>query len=82
MNAYIMEVLVNIIECYMPIFKLISSIKVFPEEYGNYDTTRKYIIDTIEDVVRNSEKISDFIVKLIYYLDNIILSVYSAWDFG
>ncbi|EGO8466579.1 DotU family type IV/VI secretion system protein, partial [Escherichia coli] len=25
MNAYIMEVLVNIIECYMPIFKLISS---------------------------------------------------------
>ncbi|EFO2416622.1 DotU family type IV/VI secretion system protein, partial [Escherichia coli] len=34
MNAYIMEVLVNIIECYMPIFKLISSIKVFPEEYG------------------------------------------------
>ncbi|EEW0979390.1 DotU family type IV/VI secretion system protein, partial [Escherichia coli] len=22
MNAYIMEVLVNIIECYMPIFKL------------------------------------------------------------
>ncbi len=58
MNAYLMEVLVNIIECYMPIFKLISSIKVFPEEYGNYDTTRKYIVDTIEDVVRNSEKIS------------------------
>ncbi|EFO3888169.1 DotU family type IV/VI secretion system protein, partial [Escherichia coli] len=24
MNAYLMEVLVNIIECYMPIFKLIS----------------------------------------------------------
>lgn len=48
----------NIVECYMPVFKLISSVKVFPEEYGNYDSTRKQIIDTVEDVVRNSEKIS------------------------
>ena len=53
-----MEVLVNIVECYMPVFKLISSVKVFPEEYGDYDSTRKQIIDTVEDVVRNSEKIS------------------------
>lgn len=58
MNIYVMEVLVNIVECYMPVFKLISSVKVFPEEYGDYDSTRKQIIDTIEDVVRNSEKIS------------------------
>ena len=58
MNIYVMEVLVNIVECYMPVFKLISSVKVFPEEYGNYDSTRKQIIDTVEDVVRNSEKIS------------------------
>ncbi len=48
----------NIVECYMPVFKLISSVKVFPEEYGDYDSTRKQIIDTVEDVVRNSEKIS------------------------
>lgn len=48
----------NIVECYMPVFKLISSVKVFPEKYGDYDSTRKHIIDTIEDVVRNSEKIS------------------------
>lgn len=53
-----MEVLVNIVECYMPVFKLISSVKVFPEEYGDYDSTRKHIIDTVEDVVRNSDKIS------------------------
>ncbi|EDA3267927.1 DotU family type IV/VI secretion system protein [Salmonella enterica subsp. enterica serovar Bovismorbificans] len=53
-----MEVLVNILECYMPVFTLISSIKVYPEEYGDYDSTRKHIIDTVEDVVRNSEKIS------------------------
>ncbi|NYA57992.1 DotU family type IV/VI secretion system protein, partial [Salmonella enterica] len=53
-----MEVLVNIVECYMPVFTLISSIKVYPEEYGDYDSTRKHIIDTVEDVVRNSEKIS------------------------
>lgn len=53
-----MEVLVNIVECYMPVFKLISSVKVFPEEYGDYDSARKHIIDTVEDVVRNSEKIS------------------------
>ena len=53
-----MEVLVNIVECYMPVFKLISSIKVFPEGYGDYDSTRRHIIDTVEDVVRNSEKIS------------------------
>ncbi|WP_250319275.1 DotU family type IV/VI secretion system protein, partial [Escherichia coli] len=58
MNAYLMEVMVNIVECYMPIFKLISSIKAFPDEYENYDSTRKHIIDTIEDVVRNSERIS------------------------
>ncbi|EEV2035791.1 DotU family type IV/VI secretion system protein [Escherichia coli] len=58
MNIYVMEVLVNIVECYMPVFKLISSVKVFPEKYGDYDSTRKHIIDTIEDVVRNSEKIS------------------------
>jgi len=57
-NIYVMEVLVNIVECYMPVFKLISSVKVFPEEYGDYDSTRKQIIDTVEDVVRNSEKIS------------------------
>lgn len=56
MNIYVMEVLVNIVECYMPVFKLISSVKVFPEEYGDYDSTRKQIIDTVEDVVRNSEK--------------------------
>lgn len=55
-NIYVMEVLVNIVECYMPVFKLISSVKVFPEEYGDYDSTRKQIIDTVEDVVRNSEK--------------------------
>ncbi|STM42902.1 putative type VI secretion protein [Escherichia coli] len=48
----------NIVECYMPVFKLISSIKVFPEGYGDYDSTRRHIIDTVEDVVRNSEKIS------------------------
>lgn len=48
----------NIVECYMPVFKLISSVKVFPEEYGDYDSTRKHIIDTVEDVVRNSDKIS------------------------
>lgn len=48
----------NIVECYMPVFKLISSVKAFPEEYGDYDSTRKHIIDTVEDVVRNSEKIS------------------------
>nr|WP_244429773.1 DotU family type IV/VI secretion system protein [Escherichia coli] len=48
----------NIVECYMPVFKLISSVKVFPEEYGDYDSARKHIIDTVEDVVRNSEKIS------------------------
>lgn len=48
----------NIVECYMPVFKLISSVKVFPEEYDDYDSTRKHIIDTVEDVVRNSEKIS------------------------
>ncbi|UIU89963.1 DotU family type IV/VI secretion system protein (plasmid) [Escherichia coli] len=53
-----MEVLVNIVECYMPVFKLISSVKVFPEKYGDYDSTRKHIIDTIENVVHNSEKIS------------------------
>lgn len=53
-----MVVLVNIVECYMPVFKLISSVKVFPEEYGDYDSTRKHIIDTVEDVVRNSDKIS------------------------
>ncbi|EJI5964006.1 DotU family type IV/VI secretion system protein, partial [Escherichia coli] len=58
MNIYIMEVLVNIVECFMPVFKIISSVKVFPEEYGDYDSTRKHIIDTVEDVVRNSEKIS------------------------
>ncbi|HDD9276526.1 TPA: DotU family type IV/VI secretion system protein [Escherichia coli] len=58
MNIYVMEVLVNIVECYMPVFKLISSVKVFPEEYDDYDSTRKHIIDTVEDVVRNSEKIS------------------------
>ncbi|EEQ2667112.1 DotU family type IV/VI secretion system protein [Escherichia coli] len=58
MNIYVMEVLVNIVECYMPVFKLISSVKVFPEKYGDYDSARKHIIDTIEDVVRNSEKIS------------------------
>lgn len=58
MNIYALEVLVNIVECYMPVFKLISSIKVFPEGYGDYDSTRRHIIDTIEDVVRNSEKIS------------------------
>lgn len=58
MNIYALEVLVNIVECYMPVFKLISSIKVFPEEYGDYDSTRRHIIDTVEDVVRNSEKIS------------------------
>ncbi|ELW9075695.1 DotU family type IV/VI secretion system protein [Escherichia coli] len=58
MNIYVMEVLVNIVECYMPVFKLISSVKVFPEEYGDYDSTRKHIIDTVEDVVRNSDKIS------------------------
>ncbi len=48
----------NIVDCYMPVFKLISSIKVFPEGYGDYDSTRRHIIDTVEDVVRNSEKIS------------------------
>ena len=48
----------NIVECYMPVFKLISSVKVYPEEYADYDSTRNYIIDTVEDVVRNSEKIS------------------------
>lgn len=58
MNIYALEVLVNIVECYMPLFKLISSIKVFPEGYGDYDSTRRHIIDTVEDVVRNSEKIS------------------------
>ncbi|EFD5161010.1 DotU family type IV/VI secretion system protein [Escherichia coli] len=58
MNIYVMVVLVNIVECYMPVFKLISSVKVFPEEYGDYDSTRKHIIDTVEDVVRNSDKIS------------------------
>lgn len=58
MNAYFMEVLVNIVECYMPVFRLISSVKVFPEEYSDYGSTRKHIIDTVEDVVRNSEKIS------------------------
>ncbi|HFZ1716193.1 TPA: DotU family type IV/VI secretion system protein [Escherichia coli] len=58
MNIYALEVLVNIVECYMPVFKLISSIKVFPEGYGDYDSTRRHIIDTVEDVVRNSEKIS------------------------
>ncbi|OSK87991.1 type IV / VI secretion system protein, DotU family [Escherichia coli TA447] len=58
MNIYFMEVLVNIVECYMPVFKLISSVKVFPEEYGDYGSTRKHIIDTVEDVVRNSDKIS------------------------
>lgn len=58
MNAYVMEVLVNIVECYMPVFRLISSVKVFPEEYSDYGSTRKHIIDTVEDVVRNSEKIS------------------------
>ncbi|CAM8255026.1 DotU family type IV/VI secretion system protein [Escherichia coli] len=58
MNIYALGVLVNIVECYMPVFKLISSIKVFPEGYGDYDSTRRHIIDTVEDVVRNSEKIS------------------------
>ena len=58
MNIYALEVLVNIVECYMPVFKLISSIKVFTEGYGEYDSTRRHIIDTVEDVVRNSEKIS------------------------
>lgn len=58
MNIYALEVLVNIVECYMPVFKLISSIKVFPEGYGDYDSTRRHIIGTVEDVVRNSEKIS------------------------
>ncbi len=58
MNIYALEILVNIVECYMPVFKLISSIKVFPEGYGDYDSTRRHIIDTVEDVVRNSEKIS------------------------
>ncbi|HGX5721001.1 TPA: DotU family type IV/VI secretion system protein [Escherichia coli] len=58
MNIYVMEVQVNIVECYMPVFKLIVSVKVFPEEYGDYDSTRKHIIDTVEDVVRNSDKIS------------------------
>lgn len=58
MNIYALEVLVNIVDCYMPVFKLISSIKVFPEGYGDYDSTRRHIIDTVEDVVRNSEKIS------------------------
>ncbi|KHI86118.1 type IV secretion protein DotU [Escherichia coli] len=53
-----MEVLVKIVECYMPVFKLISSVKVYPEKYADYDSTRNYIIDTVEDVVRNSEKIS------------------------
>lgn len=53
---YVMEVLVKIVECYMPVFKLISSVKVYPEKYADYDSTRNYIIDTVEDVVRNSEK--------------------------
>lgn len=53
-----MEALLKIVECYMPVFKLISSVKAFPEEYSDYDSTRKHIIDTVEDVVRNSEKIS------------------------
>lgn len=53
---YVMEVLVKIVECYMPVFKLISSVKVYPEKYVDYDSTRNYIIDTVEDVVRNSEK--------------------------
>ncbi|MFP1498166.1 DotU family type IV/VI secretion system protein [Escherichia coli] len=48
----------KIVECYMPVFKLISSVKVYPEKYADYDSTRNYIIDTVEDVVRNSEKIS------------------------
>ncbi|HFO3148392.1 TPA: DotU family type IV/VI secretion system protein, partial [Escherichia coli] len=25
----------------MPVFKLISSVRVFPEEYSDYDSTRK-----------------------------------------
>ena len=48
----------NIVECYMPVFKLISSVRVFPEEYSDYDSTRKNIINTVEEAVRNSEKMS------------------------
>lgn len=54
--TYVVEVLVNIVECYMPVFKLISSVRVFPEEYSDYDSTRKNIINTVEEAVRNSEK--------------------------
>lgn len=80
MNAHVMEVLVNIVECYMPIFTLISSIKVNPEEYDDYDSIRKHIIETIEDVIRNSEKIylSDFDLDAAFYsivvmLDEVVL---------
>ena len=48
----------NIVECYMPVFKLISSVRVFPEEYSDYDSIRKNIINTVEEAVRNSEKMS------------------------
>ncbi|ENZ0296702.1 DotU family type IV/VI secretion system protein [Escherichia coli] len=70
----------NIVECYMPVFKLISSIKIYPEEYGDYDITRQHVLDTIEEVVRNSEKLSlsDCDIDAAFYsivvmLDEVIL---------
>lgn len=48
----------NLLECYMPVFILITSLRSEPEKYLDYETTRECIIDAIEKAVRETEKIS------------------------
>ncbi|MCX0116535.1 DotU family type IV/VI secretion system protein, partial [Escherichia coli] len=62
----------------MPVFKLISSVRVFPEEYSDYDSTRKNIINTVEEAVRNSEKMSLSVSEL----DAVLYAVIFMLDEG
>ncbi|HDL7822253.1 TPA: DotU family type IV/VI secretion system protein [Yersinia enterocolitica] len=48
----------NLLECYMPVFILITSLRSEPEKYSDYETTRECILDEIEKALRETEKIS------------------------
>lgn len=60
----------NIVECYMLVFKFILFVRVFFEEYSDYDSIRKNIINIVEEVVCNSEKmlLSDSEFDVVFYV--------------
>ncbi|HBA9837227.1 TPA: DotU family type IV/VI secretion system protein [Escherichia coli] len=52
-----MEIAVNLLECYMPVFTLITEICAEPEKFNDYEITRSSIIKNIEQAVQDSERI-------------------------